>query len=589
MDALAVSRTPVTNLKAFWGLRSAFGILNNLSIQIKASAASAVLLICLLALGANAYMTSTKSAEGLRVLSHEIEEKLQAVSNVSDAIVTTHMKIFRYVSWSSNSVSKKLLDALYGQITADLSELSARIDELSQRPDLSAEEKNSLQDLMARWQKCINQAKDTIDVGQTDSAMATMMLGQTDDSFKAVYSDIQKMSLKTISAATSVRNSLYADAEQTKQVIILGTLLGFVVSAFVTFMVGASIVRPIKSITDVMQQLSAGKTDVEIGHRDRKDEIGKMVQAIDVFRTNMIEIRSMEQASHQAEQHRVADRRAAMHELAGEFEQSVQNIAKELTDAVGAMHTNAEAMSLIAAQTRDKSQSTAGIVINTQTSVNSVAGAAEELAKSIEELSSQTHSARELTNKTVAESKNASANVQHLLDAVSQIVPITGLIQAIAQQTNLLALNATIEAARAGAAGKGFAVVAAEVKSLAQQTAKATEEINQKIAAVNASCGAVVAIMEQIVSAIGRLGEGTVEMATAVGQQAAATQEISKNAQQAADGSRTVANNIVELDNKTRENDDASGQALAGAKRLLDHAATLQTQVDKFLRHVRAA
>ena len=589
MDALAVSRSQVTTLKAFWGLRSAFGILNNVSIQIKAAAASAVLLICLLALGANAYMTSTKSAEGLRVLSHEIEEKLQAVSNVSDAIVTTHMKIFRYVSWASNSVSKKLLDTLYEQITADLSELSARIDDLSRRPDLSAEEKASLQDLMARWKKCINQAKDTIDVGQSDSAMATMMLGQTDDGFKAVYSDIQKMSLKTIGAATSVRNSLYADAERTKKIIILGTLLGFVVSAFVTFMVGSSIVRPIKSITDVMQQLSAGKTDVEIGHRDRKDEIGKMVQAIDVFRTNMIEIRSMEQASHQAEQHRVADRRAAMHELAGEFEQSVQNIAKELTYAVGAMHTNAEAMSLIAAQTRDKSQSTAGIVINTQTSVNSVADAAEELAKSIEELSSQTHSARELTNKTVAESKNASANVQHLLDAVSQIVPITGLIQAIAQQTNLLALNATIEAARAGAAGKSFAVVAAEVKSLAQQTAKATEEINQKIAAVNASCGAVVAIMEQIVSAIGRLGEGTVEMATAVGQQAAATQEISKNAQQAADGSRTVANNIVELDNKTRENDDASGQTLAGAKRLLDHAATLQTQVDKFLRHVRAA
>ena len=215
-------------------------------------------------------------------------------------------------------------------------------------------------------------------------------------------------------------------------------------------MVGASIVRPIKSITDVMQQLSAGKTDVEIGHRDRRDEIGKMVEAIDVFRKNMIEIRSMEQATHQAEQNRVAERTAAMHELAAEFEKSVQHFAKELTDAVGAMHTNAEAMSQIAAQTRDKSQSTAGIVIDTQSNVNSVADAAEELAKSIEQLAAQTQNARELTNKTVAESASASANVQQLLDAVSQIVPITGLIQAIAQQTNLLALNATIEAARAG-------------------------------------------------------------------------------------------------------------------------------------------
>jgi methyl-accepting chemotaxis protein len=589
MEALAVSRAPVAALKSFWTLRSAFGILHNLSIQIKASAASAVLLICLLALGANAYVTSTRSAEGLRTLSHEIEEKLQAVSNVSDAIVTTHMKIFRYVSWASNSVSKKLLDSLHAQISSDLSELSTRIEELSRRPDLSPEEKASLQDLAVRWQKCESQAKDTIDVGQSDSAMATMMLGQTDDSFKAVYSDIQKMSLKTISAANTVRNSLYADAERTKTIIILGTVLGLVVSAFVTFMVGASIVRPIKSITDVMQQLSAGKTDVEIGHRDRRDEIGKMVQAIDVFRKNMIEIRSMEQAAHQAEQNRVAERRAAMHELAGEFEKSVQQIAKELTDAVAAMHDNAEAMSLIAAQTRDKSQSTAGIVIDTQSNVDSVADAAEELAKSIEQLAAQTHNARELTSKTVAESANASANVQQLLDAVSQIVPITGLIQAIAQQTNLLALNATIEAARAGTAGKGFAVVAAEVKSLAQQTAKATEEINKKITAVNGSCGAVVGIMEQVISAVGHLGEGTMEMATAVGQQAAATQEISKNAQQAADGSRIVANNIVELDQKTRENDDASGQALAGAKRLLDHAATLQHQVDKFLRHVRAA
>jgi methyl-accepting chemotaxis protein len=568
---------------------SPFSLLNNLSIQIKASAAFAVLLICLLALGANAYITSTKSAEGLRILSYEIEPNLTAFSGVKSDIIAMHLKIFRYVSWASNSVSDKLLSSLYTQINADLIALSFRVEDLGSRSDLSDEERAGLQDLKLNWQKYKSEAKDAIDVGQTDAAMATMMLGQTDYGFNAVDADLEKLSIETTESANGVRADLLADAERNKLFIILGTVLGFFVSAVVIAVVRSSIVRPIKSITDVMQQLSTGKTDVKIGHLDRRDEIGTMAEAIDVFRRNMIEIHSMEQATFQAEQRRADERKAEMHELANEFEKSVQQIAKELVESVAIMHDNAQSMSFIAAKTRDKSQITAGIVIETQSNVGSVAEAAEQLAKSIEELSSQTRTARELTTKTVADSADARFNIQQLLDAVGQIVPITGLIQAIAQQTNLLALNATIEAARAGAAGKGFAVVAAEVKSLAQQTAKATEDINLKIAAVNASCGAVVSIMEHVIGAVGLLGDGTTEMAAAVGQQAAATQEISRNAQQAAEGSRVVANDIVELDKNAHENHDASGQALGGAKQLLDHTAMLQCQIDKFLRHIRAA
>jgi adenylate cyclase len=259
-----------------------------------------VLLVCLLALGANAYLTSNRSASGLRTLSHDLVTKQHAFSDVSDAVVSTHMKIFRYVSWASNGVSKTLLDPLYAEIAGDLDTLSQRIAALAERPDLSAEERATLGALLVKWNDCRSKAKDTIDVGRTDAAMATMMIGQTDDSFKAVDADFQKMSAATTAAANALSSALYAGAVRNQKIIIYGTVVALIVSILIAFVVGRSIVTPIKSITAVMQRLSAGETNVQIGHRDRRDEIGSMLEAIDVFRTTIIDKHAIEQALTEA-------------------------------------------------------------------------------------------------------------------------------------------------------------------------------------------------------------------------------------------------------------------------------------------------
>jgi PAS domain-containing protein len=276
--------------------RAAFARLANLSIRIRASAASAVLLICLLAVGASAYLTSTRSASGLRTLSQDLVAKRQAFADVSDAVIATHMKIFRYVSWASNGVSPKLLRPLLAEINNDLATLSNRIGELALRADLSGQERADLQQLLSKWQDCKGKARDTIEVGQTDAAIATMMLGETDDSFKAVDADLKRMSLVVTAAGNQLSNNLYQSAQQNKLIIIVGTLAGFVVSVLIAIVVGGSIVRPIRSITAVMRRLSEGATDVEIGHRERRDEIGTMAEAIDVFQRNIIEKHAMEQA-----------------------------------------------------------------------------------------------------------------------------------------------------------------------------------------------------------------------------------------------------------------------------------------------------
>jgi adenylate cyclase len=280
--------------------QAVLGIFNNLSIQIKASIASVLLLICLLGLGANAYLTSTRSAEGLRVLTNELIPKQQAFSQANEAVVATHMKIFRYVSWASNGVSHTLLDPLHAEINADLDKLSYRIAALARRPDLSASERKSMQELLSQWQICKEHAKDTIDVGESDAAMATMMLGQTDETFKAVDATFQNLSNAISETARGLTNRLYSDAEVNKNLVILVTIIGFLISGFVAIIVGQSIVRPIEAVTDAMQRLSAGEINVEVGHRNRRDEIGRMVEAIEVFRKNIIDRHAMEQTLTEA-------------------------------------------------------------------------------------------------------------------------------------------------------------------------------------------------------------------------------------------------------------------------------------------------
>jgi signal transduction histidine kinase/HAMP domain-containing protein len=219
---------------------------------------------------------------------------------VSDAVFATHLKIFRYVSWESNGVSDKLRKPLYAEIISDLDTLSSRITALAQRPDLSTQERSTMQQLLAKWAICKSHAKDAIDVGQSGTPlaapMATMMLGPTDDSFEAVDTDLHSLSLAITASANNLSDQLYFAAERNKNIIILVTLTGFLISTFVAFVVGRSIVRPIEAVTDVMQRLSVGEVDVAIVQSNRRDEIGRMVDAIEVFRKNIIDKHAMEQA-----------------------------------------------------------------------------------------------------------------------------------------------------------------------------------------------------------------------------------------------------------------------------------------------------
>ena len=571
------------------GRRILSGLISHLTIRTKTYAASVIALVCLAGMAVTVQVTSSDVARSLNELSHSNLPTRGAAVAVNNAVVTVHMSIFRYVSWASNGVSAKLLQNLRHEIEGDFWVIQQNFKELAARPDLTEGENADLQALEGKLAQYQSTAKDVLDVGATDAPMATMMLGQTDDKFTSIENDVRKVLTAITAQSDTVVGNLSAATRTETVSLAIGLVLCLIFGIIAIGFIAKSIVKPITSITQVMQKLSAGDTEVELSYRGRGDEIGRMIEAIEIFRKNALEIQAMQLSRRQADEQRAAKRHEEMAALAEEFEGSVKRIAGDLVEAVTAVKSNAEVMAKAAEDTRTKSGTTVQAVVDTRENVEMVAQAASELARTIDELARHTADVVKLTNETADQSEGASAELAKLAASVEQILPITDLIQGIAQQTNLLALNATIEAARAGIAGKGFAVVAAEVKTLAQQSGKATDEIAQKISAVRETCGAAVSTISHIIGAIKNLNAFATEISTGIGQQSAETAGIFASAQSAASSSRAVAANVMDLNSRADATYAASNEVLDTTKRLFDHTRGVQTNVERFLRHVRSA
>jgi methyl-accepting chemotaxis protein len=274
---------------------------------------------------------------------------------------------------------------------------------------------------------------------------------------------------------------------------IAGLLIGIIAGAFI----GRSISRPITELTGVMGELADDNTDVRVRYIENKDEIGRMARAVRVFRENAIEVKRLNAAQAEAERKAAEERAKMLADVAAQIEDSIGSIAQRMAAAADQVKTSAQTLSSNAQQASSQSTTVAGASEQASANVQTVASATEELASSVSEIGRQVSSSTEIASRAVREVEATNTKVQGLADAAGQIGEVVSLISDIAEQTNLLALNATIEAARAGEAGKGFAVVASEVKNLASQTARATDEISSQVAGIqSATDDAVHAIME---------------------------------------------------------------------------------------------
>jgi methyl-accepting chemotaxis protein len=477
--------------------------------------------------------------------------------------------------------TKHLTNDVVPQVQQALDEYSPTID-----PGL---ERNLFNTMMPLWNKYLSDNDAFLQLAHTDRTAAGRMYisdmkhdyNTFQDSLKAVIkyqmdsADTQKANIK--STYSTAWNWIIA-------------ALGFAALLCVAsgFMIVNGVSKPIKRMTDSMGRLANHDLSTVIEGVGRKDEVGQMASAVQVFKDSMIEADRLK-TEQEAAQKKSEERSRKMDELTRTFETSVGGVVQAVASQATQMESSAQSMSATAEETTKQASAVAAASEQSSANVQTVASATEELSSSISEIGRQVSHSSQIAANAVSEASRANDMVQGLVSASQKIGEIVALINEIADQTNLLALNATIEAARAGDAGKGFAVVAAEVKNLATQTSKATEDISAQITSVQAATQDAVRAIGTIGKTIGEIDQIATAIAAAVEEQGVATKEIARNVEEAAKGTQEVSSNIGGVTEAANGTGAAASQVLVSARELTGQSGHLREIVQSFLSNVKAA
>ncbi|MEZ5829869.1 MAG: methyl-accepting chemotaxis protein [Dongiaceae bacterium] len=451
-------------------------------------------------------------------------------------------------------------------------------------PDLGKE----MVDAHATMQDFADQASTLVELAFADNYKANQEL----DTFLKLSADLtERMAdlsdkLEAVNQATA---GATADLKETLMLAMIAVVLVSVTGLLAfNLLVARSVSRPITLVTSIMARMAGGERSIAIPQMNRSDEIGQMYAALSSFRESLSQadrLAEQEQAEAEARAKRGDRMEAACHD----FDETISGLLRGFEDVMGELRKSAEAMSNSARQTEAEAKTANLASQSAGSNVNSVAGATEELVASVGEIGRQTERSSDIAARAAARASETDKQIQGLAEAAQKVGDVVKLITDIAEQTNLLALNATIEAARAGEAGKGFAVVASEVKNLANQTAHATDEIAQQVAAIQGETRSAVEAIQGISAIVGEINQIASTIAAAIEQQSSATREIARNVEEASSGTQSVSTSIGHVSQAATETGGAAKAMLGAVGKLADQSARVQSEVSDFLREIRSA
>lgn len=470
-------------------------------------------------------------------------------------------------------------------VKKDHSEISKHFDQMATKIQIDGVKKEWLNWYNSFAGKQLKMMRDPMTV---ELARAIEVSGQSNEQLKAVMANIDQQIAQLRSQMDQLTAEQNAELNSVTSAALIGLVLMIAAAIGLAFLNNQSVSRPLKKMVNVTGALADGDLSVDIAS-NRGDEIGKMYQALSVFQVNLKRSKELELDAEEQRKQAEVTRKEEMRRLADEFDNVVGSIVSKQAELCAQMEQNSSHLADKAGQTVERSVAVSASTQQANANVQAVASATEELSASIQEISGQVTSAARLASEANHEVELTSQSVADLQRVLQEVGSVTRLINDIAEQTNLLALNATIEAARAGEAGKGFAVVASEVKELASQTAKATEEIDRQLTNMENAANSSINATETVANKVLEITEQTTAMAAATDQQSAATSEIAQNVNEAATGTNHVSQDIETVSGIAQETGDLATSVQNMIADMNTQTRELQSKADKFIKHVLAA